>query len=552
MRRAELGAETASTDRSVSARSAEGWFLTAAERGNDTTEIDRRRGDGRAWTEGNHVEVLIDGAAYFQRLYRELQRVEPGDWVHLTDWEGDPDQLLDGPGSEIATVLCDLARRGVHVRGLLWRSHPRQAHFAEQDNAALVDRVNEAGGELLLDERVRRGGSHHQKLVLIRRADAADDMAFVGGIDLCHGRRDDARHRGDPQPVELNARYGDRPPWHDLQLEIRGPAVGDLAHTFRERWTDPTPLDHRNPLRFALRRITGEPRRPDPLPAPRPDPPRAGAAAVQVLRTYPAKRPSFPFAPLGERSIGRAYRKALGRARRLVYLEDQYLWSSHAARALADALDRSPELHIVIVVPRYPEQSGRIAEESETIGRQRVLRTLYTAGRGRVAVYDLENGDGVPVYVHAKVCVIDDIWLEIGSDNLNRRSWTHDSEVSCAVLDTEVDDRAPRHPAGGHEPARRLARDTRLRLWREHLGRAEHDDADLVDPESGFAAFRAAADALDGWHRAGRTGPRPAGQVRPHRPALVSRPSRWWAHSVHRLFVDPDGRPRAVRRRDGM
>ena len=78
-------------------------------------------------------------------------------------------------------------------------------------------------------------------------------VLLVGGIDLCHGRRDDSHHRGDPQTVELNPRYGQQPPWHDLQLEIRGPAVGDLAHTFRERWSDPTPFDHRNPARIALR-----------------------------------------------------------------------------------------------------------------------------------------------------------------------------------------------------------------------------------------------------------------------------------------------------------
>jgi phosphatidylserine/phosphatidylglycerophosphate/cardiolipin synthase-like enzyme len=528
------------------------WFLTPSERDNPATAIDRRRGDGKAWTAGNRVEVLVDGAEYFRRLYAELCRMERDDWVHLTDWEGDPDERLDGPGTEIGAVLCDLARRGVHVRGLLWRSHPRQAHFAEQDNAALVRAVNEAGGELLLDERVRRGGSHHQKLVVLRRARPADDVAFVGGIDLCHGRHDDARHRGDPQAVELNSRYGPRPPWHDLQLEIRGPAVGDLAHTFRERWTDPTPFDHRNPVRIALRRFTGQPRRPDPLPPARPDPPAAGTAAVQVLRTYPAKRPAFPFAPHGERSIGRAYLKALRRAQRLVYLEDQYLWSSLAAGALADALQRSPALQVVIVVPRFPEQSGTVAEASETIGRQRVLHRLRTAGGDRVAVYDLENAVGLPAYVHAKVCVVDDVWLEIGSDNLNRRSWTHDSEVSCAVLDHEFDDRAPEHPAGGRERARRLARDTRLRLWREHLGRADGDDADLVDPDTGFAAFRDAGTALDAWHRTDGRGPRPPGHVRPHRPAPVPAGSRWWARTVHRLFVDPDGRPRRLRRSDTL
>ncbi len=526
------------------------WFLTVEERGNTWTEIDRRRGGVVAWTEGNAVTPLADGTAYFGRLYDALCRLRDDDWVHLTDWEGDPDQRLTDRPETLADVLCDLARRDVHVRGLVWRSHPRQAHFSEQEHVRLVREVNDAGGEILLDERVRRGGSHHQKLVLLRHAaGAADDVAFVGGIDLAHGRRDDHRHLGDPQPVELDARYGERPPWHDVQLEVRGPAVGDLAHTFRERWDDPTPLDHRNPWRAGVRALTRQPRHPDPLPPVRADPPAQGTHAVQVLRTYPAKRPAYPFAPEGERSIARAYRKAIARARRLIYLEDQYLWSRHAADTLASALRREPELRLLMVVPRFAEHGGRSAD-AENVGRHEVLSILRAAGGDRVGVYDLENTDGVPIYVHAKVCIIDDVWLEIGSDNLNRRSWTHDSELSCAVIDAELDGRPPVDPGGLGDGARRLARDTRLALWREHLGRAPDDVDDLVDPERGFEAWRATAAALAGWHATGRRGARPPGHVLVHEPEPVSGAARLWARVAHRSFVDPDGRPRRLRRRD--
>ena len=79
------------------------------------------------------------------------------------------------------------------------------------------------------------------------------------------------------------------------------------------------------------------------------------------------------------------------------------------------------------------------------------------AGGDRVLVCDLENTDGTPIYVHAKVCVIDDVWVMLGSDNVNRRSWTHDSELSCAVIDAVPDDREPRDPAGLGDGARRFA-----------------------------------------------------------------------------------------------
>ena len=100
-------------------------------------------------------------------------------------------QRLAGPGTELGSVLSEAVRRGVDVRGLIWRSHPDQEGYEEQENAHVAKVVNEAGGEVLPDERVRRFGSHHQKLVVIRRAGREDlDVAFVGGIDLCHGRGD--------------------------------------------------------------------------------------------------------------------------------------------------------------------------------------------------------------------------------------------------------------------------------------------------------------------------------------------------------------------------
>jgi phosphatidylserine/phosphatidylglycerophosphate/cardiolipin synthase-like enzyme len=525
------------------------WFLSPLERGNPASEIDRRRGGDVAYTEGNDVRVLVHGAEYFARLLAVLEDLPEGAWIHFTDWRGDPDERLDGPDTEIARVLARIAERGVHVRGLVWRSHPDEAHFSEEANLHLVETVNEAGGEVLLDERVRRDGSHHQKLFVARHPDAPDeDVAFAGGIDLCHGRRDDDSHHGDEQTIELDRRYGPRPPWHDIQLEVHGPAVGDLAWTFRERWEDPTPLDHRNPLRVAMRRVAREPRRPDPLPPMPDDPAPCGQHAVQVLRTYPAKRPRFPFAPDGERSIARAYLKAFERATSLVYVEDQYLWSGAAARFLGDRLRAEPSLHLVAVVPRYPDQDGRLSGPPNRIGQQHAIEHLRQAGGDRVAFFDLEASSGWPIYVHSKICVIDDIWMIVGSDNLNIRSWTNDSELSCAVIDQRRDEREPLDPGGHGDGARQLARSSRLRLWCEHLGRDDPDVDDLIDGVAAIEVLRRSAAALDAWHENQGRGPRPPGRLRMHRPDLVGRWATWWAQPIHRVLVDPDGRPRSLRR----
>ena len=151
--------------------------------------------------------------------------------------------------------------------------------------------------------------------------------------------------------------------------------------------------------------------------------------------------------------------------------------------------------------------------------------------------------------MHAKVCVIDDVWAAVGSDNVNRRSWTHDSELSCAVIDDARDQREPRFLDGYGDGARRFARDLRLQLAREHLDRDPGDDEDLLDADGAFAAFARSARTLQQWHDDGRRGSRPPGRLRPYHLPELSRLTRIWATPLYRTVYDPDGRPLALRRR---
>jgi phosphatidylserine/phosphatidylglycerophosphate/cardiolipin synthase-like enzyme len=98
-------------------------------------------------------------------------------------------------------------------------------------------------------------------------------------------------------------------------------------------------------------------------------------------------------------------------------------------------------------VPRHPDNDGPLTRMPGLPARHDVLRACATAGGDRFAACDLENRQGTPVYVHAKVVAVDDVWAMIGSDNLNRRSWGHDGELSIGVLDSERDPRDPHDPA---------------------------------------------------------------------------------------------------------
>jgi phosphatidylserine/phosphatidylglycerophosphate/cardiolipin synthase-like enzyme len=517
----------------------EDWFLLASERDNDATELDRRH-PGRAWTAGNEVHALVHGAEYFEALADAIGKMRSGDHLLFTDWRGDPDQRLDRRGTEVGQLMSEAAQRGVLVRGLVWRSHLDRFRFSARENRHLGEEINSAGGICLLDMRVRPGGSHHQKFVVLRHPQRAwMDCAFVGGIDLGHSRRDDRRHAGDVQAQPMAKVYGPRPPWHDIQLQLRGPSVGDVDTVFRERWNDPSPLS-RNPI-HRLRDKLGNISDWRPLPAQLDDPSRRGTQAVQLLRTYPPRVQALPFAPDGERSAARGIIKALARARHLVYLEDQFLWSREVIANYCRRLETEDRLLLVAVVSSYPDQDGRFSKTPNLIGRAQAIESLKRAGGRRVAIYGLENHEGIPIYVHAKVCIVDDEWAKVGSDNINRRSWTYDSELSCAIVDEAPN---PSLESAGES----FARDLRLRLAREHLDRASGDDEDLVQARSFFDAFAATAARLETWHAAGRSGPRPPGRLRLIQAPQLGTWTRFWATPLYRVVYDPDGRSRSSRK----
>ena len=526
------------------------WLLSAKERDNPDTRLDDAHPGEEAWSTGNVVTPLVDGVDYFAELHRVLEATTEGDLVLFAGWQIDGDErLTDDPASAILAVLDRAENRRVQVRALVWRSHTEQLDFAAEENREVAEELadeDDEHAEVLLDMRVRRSGAHHQKFVVVRhRDDPSRDVAFVGGIDVAHLRRDSSTHHGDPQPQSMAADYGPRPAWHDVHCAITGPAVADVETVFRERWEDPSPLAPawHSRVRDKLSRVRDTP---TPLPPqePPPLPVEGGTHVVQLLRTYPHLRRgrSYPFAPSGERSIALAHRKAIAQARDLIYLEDQYLWSSSITSAFADALVANPDLHLVAVLPHRPDVEG-VGELMQWEGRHEAIEQLTAAAPERFAAYGIENTTGWPIYVHAKVVVIDDWYATIGSDNLNRRSWTHDSELAALVVDDAGLDHSP------------YARALRLRLAAEHLerplsgGAYEKAMADCVSGRTMFDAYAQCAAALQSWHDAGMVGPRPPGRLRVlSTPAMVP----WRRRGLEvpqRLLGDPDGRPRQMRSR---
>jgi phosphatidylserine/phosphatidylglycerophosphate/cardiolipin synthase-like enzyme len=393
--------------------------------------------DGSLWAAGdppprtgNALEVLIDGEQALPQIAQALARARS--YVHIAGWHITPEFGLtrDARARPLRDLLAELAER-VEVRVLLWAGSPlplfspdRSAVRGVRDALTRDTRV-----QCALDTHERPMHCHHEKLVIVD-----GKVAFVGGIDLTSlggDRFDSSKHL-------MGSRLG----WHDAASRVAGPAVADVAAHFATRW----------------RATTGETLRDGP------PPPRAGSVELQVVRTVPER--IYDSLPRGDFRILETYTRALRSARELVYLESQFLWSQRVVEILADKLRHPPQdrFRVVVLLPAKPNNGadstrGQLAALVRADdGARRFLATTISARTGRLTAR---------AYVHAKIGIVDDAWLTLGSANLNEHSLFNDTEMNVVCCD----------------PA--IARETRLRLWAEHLERPiddlSGDACDVVD-----------------------------------------------------------------------
>ena len=375
---------------------------------------------------------------------------------------------------------------------------------------------------MLLDQRVRRAGSHHQKMVVLR-------TPHPGAR-----RRVRRRHRPVPHPPRRR-----RPPRRpagraDGEGVRRAPALARRparaarpgrrrcstacsasAGTTRARSTPTTRSSVA--ARTGSATPTSPPTRCPPQP---PDPPAVGPCAVQVLRTYPAIRPRTPYAP-ARRAVGgpRVPQGAAPGAPADVPRGPVHVVAAHRASCSPTRCAPNPELHLIVVVPRHPDVDGRFALPPNEVGRLEAIagRAAGRAGPG-ARVRPGEPRTARRSTCTRRSCVIDDVWACVGSANLNRRSWSHDSELSCAVLDDDARRRASRaDPAGLGDGARALRpRPAAGRCCASTSTAPPGDDADLLDPDDAVAAVtRGRRRARRAGTRGGRVGPRPPGTAAP-------------------------------------
>ncbi len=363
---------------------------------------------------GCALDVLVDGAQAFPAIAHAIEHAR--DYVHVAGWHVAPYfELVRGERPGVLGELLAEAAERVDVRVLVWAGAPVPAfHPTRKEVREGVDNlIRGTRIRCEVDPREHPFHCHHEKAVVVD-----GEIAFVGGIDMT----DYAGDRFDTSDHPARRRLG----WHDVGTRLRGPALADVEDHLALRW----------------RELTGEQ-----LDRPA-TPPPAGGHTVQVVRTI--ANGMYDAIPDGEYRILESYVRALSGARDFVYLENQFLWSPEIVRLLADKLRRPPrdEFRVVMVLPAKANNG-----HDDTLGQLGVLAAADD-GAGRLLATTIRSLSGDRddrLYVHAKVGIVDDRWLTIGSANLNAHSLMNDTEMNVVTDDAE------------------LARATRLRLWAEHL-----------------------------------------------------------------------------------
>ena len=313
----------------------------------------------------------------------------------------------------VRNLLAELAEK-IDVRVLLWQGAPVPAFRPSRGDVrrARENLVRHTRIRSAVDGRTGLTHCHHEKTIVID-----DRVAFVGGIDL-------TLDGGDPFDTAT-------PPRARRDRVARRCRANRGAGGRRRRGALPAPLARGRHARSCRAPSVAEP---------------AGDLELQITRTLPAK--TYRAVRRGDYSILASYMGALRSAERLVYLENQFLWSPEIVEVLIDKLRDPPsdDFRVVVLLPARANDGADVSRGQIAAlihaddGAERFLACTVYARAGKLR--DV-------VYVHAKIGIVDDTWFTIGSANLNAHSLFNDTEMNVVCLDPAVARGDAPAPLGG-------------------------------------------------------------------------------------------------------
>lgn len=451
-----------------------------------------------AWRveQADRATVIIDAEDYFRAVRDAMLKAKHQ--ILLIGWDFDArirladasDAVPEAP-QQVGPFLTWLARRNpdLQIHLLRWDTGAFKSFFQPKTLATILRWTLHPRIHLRFDSRHPPAASHHQKIVVID-----DCLAFCGGIDMTAGRWDTRAHRDD-EPGRVGPDGARYKPWHDATTALQGPIAAALGELARDRW-----------------RLSGaRPIDPPPESGPCwPDclQPHFTDIPAAISRTFPEMKDAEPI-----HEIEQLYLDLIARARRTIYAESQYFASRRIAEAIARRLDEPDGPEIVIVNPK--DADGWLEQLAMDTARARLVEALRKRDtHGRLRVYHPYTAGGAPIYVHAKVLVVDDMVLRIGSSNFNNRSLR---------LDTECDVTIEAAQPGDTTSARIVA--IRDSLLAEHLGCEPSDIGAAITRQGGLVA------AIEAQRTApGRT-------LRPYETPDLAEVTKWLADNE---MLDPE------------
>ncbi len=417
------------------------------------------------------ASVIIDAADYFKHARRVMH--EASRRIMLIGWDFDARVNLGAVQSDewgppkVGDFIHSLVDRNsaLEVFLLRWDIGAIKSLLRGSTLLTYLSWIRHPRIHIKLDGYHPTGASHHQKLIIVD-----DRIAFCGGIDVT-GMRWDTRDHLDPDPRRRFPGNKPYPPWHDAAMVLSGPAAAGLGEVGRLRWNHATgnrlePVTTDKPLQW-----------PQELSKDFSD------VRVNILQTLPDMTDRAAVHEVETR-----YLALIAQAERYVYIESQYFCARRIAEAIAKRLSSSRAPEFVIINPRTAE--GWLEPIAMDTGRARIwnaLKKLDTTGRLRI--YHPVTGQGSDIYVHAKIMIVDDVVLRIGSSNLNNRSMRLDTECDVEVL----------ADAGGSSMVSERIRQIRDSLIAEHLGVA------IEDVESSVQRTKSLIGTIDELRGTGKT-----------------------------------------------
>ncbi|MDY6848934.1 MAG: VTT domain-containing protein [Thermodesulfobacteriota bacterium] len=362
----------------------------------------------------DRAAVLVDGAAYFSALADSLEKARHS--IFIVGWDIDSRIRLcrdrqDEP--PLGDFLNNLAKKhpDLHIYVLDWDFAMLYALDREPLPVFKLGWSTHKRLEFKMDARHPVGACHHQKLVVID-----DCLAFCGGIDLTHGRWDTPQHA--PHDPKRRDNGEDQPPFHDVQMMVSGAAAAALGELARRRWRragggEPAGISSSTSDHWP-QKIDAE----------------FKDVAVAISRTEPSYEDETEVT-----EVKQMWMDAVAAARRRIYIENQYLTASEVVDALVRSLEREQGPEIVITLSR--QHTGWLEEATMGVLTQRQVNRLREADRHhRLRIVYPERTDlgDEFIKVHAKVLVVDDVLVRVGSANLNNRSMGFDTECDLTLF----------------------------------------------------------------------------------------------------------------------